>query len=146
LMRSQNTRSSLKGLPDARALAALGWAMDGSKNGILTKLLFDVFLEGPLPGRLNDLPVFASTDYPTAVGVAHELSQRLKGVRIGLYHNLNAKELGLVSAVAVFDTADGPAFLKEVRSLAKLANLKPDDLKFPEIQKLVDLDKLVRDL
>jgi hypothetical protein len=146
MLKAGTNRSSVKGLPDGRALAALGWAGDGSKAGILTKLFFDVFLEGPLPGQLNDLPIFASTDYPSVVAVTHNLSQQLKGVRVGLYHNLNEKELGLFSAVAIIDTADGPAFLKEIRTLSKIANLTEADLKLPETQKFVDLEKLANDL
>jgi hypothetical protein len=146
MLKAGTSRSAVKGLPDGRAMAALGWAGDGSKNGILTKLFFDVFLEGPLPGSFNNLPIFASTDYPSVVAVTHDLSQRLKGVRMGLYHNLNEKELGLFSAVAVIDTADGPAFLKEIRTLTKIANLTEADLKLPEIQKLIDLEQLAREL
>ncbi len=146
MLKAGTRRSSVKGLPDGRAMAALGWAGEGSKNGILTKLFFDVFLEGPLPGKLNDLPIFASTDYPSVVAVTHDLSQQLKGVRVGLYHNLNEKELGLFNAVAVIDTADGPAFLKEIRTLSKIANLTEADLKLPETLKLVDLEKLANDL
>ena len=146
MLKAGTSRFAVKGLPDGRAMAALGWAGDGSKNGILTKLFFDVFLEGPLPGSFNNLPIFASTDYPSVVAVTHDLSQRLKGVRMGLYHNLNEKELGLFSAVAVIDTANGPAFLKEIRTLTKIANLTEADLKLPEIQKLIDLEQLAREL
>ena len=146
ILKAGSNRSAVKELADGRAIAALGWAGDGSKNGILTKLVFDVFLEGPLPGVFNNLPVFATTDYPAVVGVTHELWQRLQGARVGLYHNLNAKELGLFSAVAVLDTADGAAFLKEVRTLAKIADLTAADLKLPEIKKLIDVEQLVRDL
>ncbi|MBI3822091.1 MAG: hypothetical protein HY289_05350 [Planctomycetes bacterium] len=146
ILRAGTSKSSVAGLPDGRAMAALAWKADGSKNGILAKLFFDVFLEGPLPGVFNNLPVFANTDYPSVVGVTHELSQRLKGVRVGLYHNLNEKELGLFSAVAIFDTDDGPAFLKEIRTLTKIANLSADDLKLATTKDLIDLDKLTRDL
>jgi hypothetical protein len=146
ILKAGTSRSAIKELTDGRAIAALGWAGDGSKNGILTKLVFDVFLEGPLPGKLNDLPVFATTDYPAVVGITHELWQRLQGARVGLYHNLNEKELGLFSAVAVLDTADADAFLKEVRALAKIANLTAADLKLAETKNLIDIEKLVRDL
>lgn len=146
ILKAGTSRSTVAGLPDGRALAALAWKADGSKNGILAKLFFDVFLEGPLPGVFNNLPVFANTDYPSVVGVTHELSQRLKGVRVGLYHNLNEKELGMFSAVAVFDTDDGPAFLKEIRTLTKIANLTADDLKLPATKDLIDLERLTRDL
>jgi hypothetical protein len=146
LLKAGTSRSSARGLADGRGIAALGWAGDGSKNGILTKLAFDVFLEGPLPGPFNSLPVFATTDYPTAAGVTHDLWQRLRGARVALYHNQNEKELGLFSVVAVLDTADSAAFLKQIRTLTKIAALKASDLKTPEGLKLIDVEKLVREL
>lgn len=146
MLKAGTNRSNLKRLPEGKAIAGLGWAGDGSKNGIVTKLLFDDFLEGPLPGIFNSLPVFAHTDYPTLAGVAHEVWQRLKAARVGLYQNENEKELGLFSAVAILDTTDGPAFIKEIRTLSRIADLKKEDLDLPDIQKLLNLDKLVRDL
>jgi hypothetical protein len=146
ILKAGTSRSTLRGLPESRTAAALGWAGDGSKNGILTKLVFDVFLEGPLPGALNDLPVFARTDYPAAAGVTHELWQRLKGARIGLYQTQNEGDLGLFSAIAILDTVDGPAFIKELRTLAGIGNLTAADLKLPESKKLIDFEQMVRDL
>lgn len=146
LLRARDLQANARNLPEGRSFAVLTWAGDGSKSGIVTKLIFDVFLEGPLPGVFNNLPVFASTDYPLVAGVMHDLWERLKGARVGLYHNEEEKRFGLFGAVAVLDANDGPAFLKEIRTLAKLGNLKAGDLQTPEVKELINIEQLVKDL
>lgn len=146
MLRAGANRATTGALADGNVVAALGWAGNGSKNGIITKLIFDVFLEGPLPGKLNDLPVFARADYPTAAGVTHELWKGLRGARLGLYQHKKEAEVGLFSVVAILDAGDAPAFVREVRSLATIAELKEEDLKKDEVKKIIDVEKLVRQL
>jgi hypothetical protein len=139
---STTAGSSLRGLPEGRVIAAQATVGDGGKNAPLARTLFQFVLKAALESK----EVFSATDRPSFVGVFNEVWQRLKGSRAAVYLTSDESRLGLFSLVAILDTDDAQQFLKEMKTLARIADAAGVDLTQKANDLGIDMEKLARDL
>jgi hypothetical protein len=141
-VRSRSGGSNLKGLPDGRVVLAQAHGGEGRANALYARVLFDYLLKETLEAR----QLIAPTDRPTFAGVFEDLWRRLKGGRFAVYLTPDEHRIGLFSVVAVLDADDAGKFLREMKTLARIADGTKLDLARPEAKDGVDIAKLVRDL
>jgi hypothetical protein len=135
--------SSLKNLPMERLLAAQGVRGDGKATSMIAKIMLD----GLMHPTLEEGQIISAAERPVFVGILKEVWQHLQGSKTGVYINPDAKKQGLFSFLAVLDTENAKEFLKEMKTLAKIAEGKDLDLnrKIDEGGE-VDIEKLIADL
>ena len=118
--------SDLKGLPDRPAIFAEGSKGEGRQNARLMKALADILLRGALED-VEWLP--SPTDRANVLAAFSEILKRLQGHRLAVYQNADRAKHGLLSAVAILDTADADKFLSDVKQLcsspARRASISP---------------------
>src|SRR5262249_52380022 len=96
------TGSDLKGLPDGPAIFASASKGEGRQNGRLLKVLADLVLRDALD-RVEWLP--SPTDRANVLAAFSEILKRLQAYRVAVYQNPDRLKHGLLSAVAILDTA-----------------------------------------
>jgi hypothetical protein len=141
-VRSKNKPSNLRGLPDGNLLFAQASAGKAEHQTMLTKALFNIFLEDLLINQR----IIDQVDRLTYLGVFQEVTRHLQGNRLAVYQNLDEKKHGLFCAVAVLDTDDARQFVQIMRVLAKMATADTLDLSKAEVKEEIDIGRLVRDL
>src|SRR5262249_20327827 len=129
--------STLHGLPDGNVIFAQASSGDASNEKLLAKALFSFLLEDLLIRE----KLVAQVDRLQYLGIFHEVWSRLEGHRIAVYQNANESKEGLFTAIAVLDTSDAPAFLKEMQTLAKMATADSLDWSKKEVQEEIDIPK-----
>ena len=135
--------STLKGLPQGRVLAAQGVRGDGNATNMIAKILMNELLRNEM--GINS--VISPSERPVFVGVLRQIWDRLQGSKTAVYINPNSKKNGLFSFLAVLDTNNPQEFIKEMKTLAKIAEGKKLDLtKKTEDGGEVDIEKLIEDL
>ena len=135
--------ASLKGLPEGNLLAVQALRGDGSKSGVIAKIVFDLLLKNFLETK----EVLSAVDRPVVVGVLTEIWSRLEGSRAGLYLTADEHKLGLFSLVAILDTDNAEKFLADMKTLARIADGTALDLAGAEkAEERIDVDRLVKDL
>jgi len=141
-MRTTGKPSTLFALPDGDVLFAHAYAGDRTQHAWLAQAFFRHFLEDPI---VTDRLV-ASASVTNYLGLLHEIWSRLHGNRFAVYQNAEPAKVGLLSAVIILDCDDPPAFLREMKTLAKMATADTLDWSKKEVKKEVDIARLVRDL
>jgi hypothetical protein len=135
--------ADLAGLPEGRVVAAEALRGDGEHNAAIARVFFAALWEHAFRG----MGWVSPADRASHVGVFTEIWKHLKGSRAAVYQNADRASHGLLSAVAILDTADAEKFLAELRQLARFGG---DDLDLSEKtgqrHDVVAVEKLVRDL
>jgi hypothetical protein len=142
LVRGKRPPSTLAGLPDGNVLFAQASSGHGAQHALIAKALFSFVLEDILVRE----KFLAQTDLSTYLGVLHEVWSRLQGNRVAVYQNADETKHGLFSAIAVLDSDDPHGFLREMRTLARMAVAETLDWSKPEIKGEIDIAALVKDL
>ena len=141
-LREKRPASSLRGLPDGDVYLAQASSGDASRQAMLAKALAGYLL--------NDLPFtqgfIAPVDKANYLEIFHEVFCQLQGNRLAVYRNADEVKLGLFSVVAILDTPDAGRFLREMRTLMKMATAEAVDLSRPEWKQEIDIELLVRSL
>jgi hypothetical protein len=141
-LRGKGTPCSLAGLPEGNVLLAQAAAGGGEEQSLLTRCL-GTFLIEELVAKNKVLPNF---DRLTAFGVYDEIWRRVEGNRLAVYQNADETKLGLFSVIAVLDTADAPLFLRDMKTLARMALAESFAATGVDIKAEFDIAGLVRDL
>ena len=83
------------------------------------------------------------------IGIFGEVWHQLDGYRVAVYRNQDAAEHGLTSVVAILDTQDPQAFLRDMRQLAGFLDetgLNPQGLDKPEVAAEAVIKQLIAEL
>jgi hypothetical protein len=135
--------SDLRGLPDGPALFAEGSRGDGRQNARVMKVFADLLLRDAI--QADWLP--SPTDRANVLAAFSEVLKRLKGHRLAVYQNADPIKHGLLSAVAILDTADADKFLADMKRLARLAGTDGLDLSDKgRKDDVAEVEKLIREL
>jgi hypothetical protein len=141
-LREKRQASSLRGLPDGDVFLAQASSGDAGRQALLAKALAGFLLNDLLLGQEFIAPI----DKANYLEIFHEVFRQLQGNRLAVYRNADEAKLGLFSAVAILDTEDAGRFLREMRTLMKMATAEAVDLTRPEWKEEIDIDQLVRSL
>jgi hypothetical protein len=142
IVRQQQKSSTLHALPEGNVLFAQAATGDGSPEKLLAKAIFNFLLEDILiQGKL-----VANVDRLQYLGVFHEVWSRLEGHRVAVYQNGNETKEGLFTAIAILDTSDAAGFVREMRTLAKMAVADSLDWSKKDVQEEIDIPRLVKSL
>ncbi len=141
-LRNEKKKSSLHALPEGNVLFAQASAGDSAHQKLLAKAVFRFLLEDVLI-RVNKV---AHVDRLQYLGVFHEVWSRLDGHRIAVYQNVNETKEGLFSAVAILDVNDPAGFLRDMKTLAKMATAESLDFSKKDVQEEIDIPRLVKQL
>jgi hypothetical protein len=136
--------SKLDGLPQGNILACGAAGGDGSKNALVAK----VFLNTLLLYAGDNMRVLTAPERASYVGVFTEVWQRLRGSRVALYQNRDARRLGHFSLVAILDTDNADKFITDMKELAHIAEGKSIDLTTAKARDIegAKIEAMVRDL
>ena len=132
--------SELRGLPDGPAIFAEASKGEGRLNAHLMTIVGEFFLRDTLAADWLPLPA----DRPNIFAALSEILKRLSGHRMAVYQNADPTKLGLLSAVAILDTADADKFLADMKQLARLAGTEGPNKGAKDDAATVE--QLVRDL
>lgn len=91
---------------------------DGTQNADLARALLLKVLEGFGPSK----KFVSAARRPHLVGIFTEVWQRLLGSRSAMFLNEEPQKSGLLSMVAILDTADAERFLTEMKQLSMFIN------------------------
>ncbi len=142
VLRGGKRSSELRALPKGNVLLAQGYKADGVRTVVLAQSLLNIFYRGYLaPNKL-----FSTAYQQNIVGVFTEVWQKIKGTRFAIYQNQLGKNLGLFSAVAIFDTDDSKEFISQLKQFARLADGKSLDLEDEKSPDVATIKKLVATL
>jgi hypothetical protein len=142
-LRAGPATSNLKGLPEGNVLAAQASAGNGTQNALIARVFFD-FLVREVS---KNVPVMVPGERPTVVGLFTQVWYHLRGSRFAVYQARDEQKSGLLGLVGILDVEDPTQFLAEMRTLMKITEVSPEELKKQGAgQKAVDLDKLIADL
>ena len=144
LLAGGRTGTDLKGLPDGLAIFAMASKGEGRQNGRLLKVLADVVLRDALD-TIDWLP--SPTDRLNVLAAFSEIMKRLQAYRIAVYQNPDRIKNGLLSSVAILDTADADKFLADMKLFARLSGSQGLDLSTKgNKEDVAAVEKLIRDL
>jgi hypothetical protein len=141
-LREQRQASSLRGLPDGEVFLAQASSGDAGRQAMLAKALAGFLLNDLSMGQEFIAPI----DKANYLEIFHEVFRQLNGNRLAVYRNADEAKLGLFSVVAILDTEDAGRFLREMRTLMKMATAEAVDLTRPEWKAEIDIDQLIRRL
>jgi hypothetical protein len=141
-MRKQPKSSTLHGLPAGNVLFAQASSGNEGQQALLAKALFNFLLEDLL---VRD-KVVTQVDRIKYLGIFHEVWSRLQGHRVAVYQNVNESKEGLFSAIAIFDSDDPAGFLREMKTLAKMATADSLDWSRKDVKEEINIPRLVKDL
>jgi hypothetical protein len=141
-LRGKRKPSSLFALPEGNVLFAQASSGDSGQHAVMARSLFHFLLED----LLIQEKIVARTDMLNYLGVFHEVWSRLDGNRGAVYQNADETKQGLFTAVAILDSSDPQGFLREMRTLAKMAVADSLDWSKKEVKEEFDIARLVKDL
>ncbi len=136
--------SSLRGLPEGNVVAATAIQGDGSKNGHIIRMLFDLLHRDVLETNR----IFGAADRPAVLAVFNEIWPHLQGSRVALYKTADERKLGLFSLMSILDVDDSEKFLSQLKLLVKLGSAEGLDLtsEAGKEKTEAEIKKLIEDL
>jgi hypothetical protein len=134
--------AELTGLPEGTVIAAQATRGDGSRNGLIAKLILRMLLNNVVQTKA----LFSAADQPNFLGVFTEVWKRLQGNRAALYRNADEERHGLFSLVAILDADDPQKLLEEMKQLAHFAAGPEDEPGAIAPTGKADIERLIGEL
>jgi hypothetical protein len=137
--------SHLRGLPEGDLLAAYAFQGDTSESSVVARVILDLSLKLWLQGQ-SAQEILWPAERPVLLGMFTEIWNRLKGSRVAVYRMPDESKRGFLSFLAILDTDDADAFIRDMKTLAGMTEGKLVDRNKQKAQGGVDPEQLIKDL
>lgn len=143
--------SSLAGLPNGQVLFSHASSANGRGSLPALALLGRELNRhwGPSFTTFDKQGFLSQSQQLDFMGIFGEVWHQLDGYRVAIYRNQDETEHGLTSVVAILDTKDPQAFLRDMRQLAGFLDgtgLNPQGLDKPDVAAEAVIKQLITDL